>query len=201
MSAGQLALSTLLIVACTGCSLSAPRPGVAPPSQEPSSRSAGQPVAPPITEVQAANREAVYRGSVDPSMAPPPALGQHAFQEAAHQEGADSAVPPSPRGQLDEGETGDQPMAPADQDAQAADEDLGQAPDSGQVDLGFFYARLAPYGHWVLGGAYGWVWVPTGVAAGWRPYSLGHWVLTRYGWTWISSERFGWVTYHYGRWV
>src|SRR5579864_1467783 len=229
MFARQVALSTLLLVACTGCSLSTPRPGTAPPSQEPSSQSAGQPAAPPTQEGQGAYREAAYPRHVEPSSAPPAVVGQPEIREAAYQEGGESsAVPPSPDYQVDEGDDlGDQPMAaedagapaagtagapvqeeaagqamvPPGQDALAADEDLGQAPDGGQVDLGFFYGRLAPLGHWVLRGSYGWVWIPAGVAGGWRPYSRGHWVLTRYGWTWISSERFGWATYHYGRWV
>jgi hypothetical protein len=46
----------------------------------------------------------------------------------------------------------------------------------------------------------GWVWSPYNVAAGWRPYTVGHWVLTDDGWTWASDEEFGWATYHYGRW-
>ena len=35
----------------------------------------------------------------------------------------------------------------------------------------------------------------------WRPYTLGHWVFTDQGWTWASDEPFGWITYHYGRWM
>jgi Family of unknown function (DUF6600) len=69
------------------------------------------------------------------------------------------------------------------------------------VDLGFFYDDLAPYGHWLQRPHYGWVWIPRAVAVSWRPYELGHWVWTDYGWTWISDEPFGWATYHYGRWV
>jgi hypothetical protein len=69
------------------------------------------------------------------------------------------------------------------------------------VDVGFFYNELSPYGEWVRHPRYGWVWFPRHVQAGWRPYSLGRWVETEYGWTWVSSEPFGWATYHYGRWA
>ena len=45
------------------------------------------------------------------------------------------------------------------------------------------------------------VFVPTKVADGWRPYTVGHWASTKkYGWLWVSEEPFGWATYHYGRW-
>ncbi len=42
---------------------------------------------------------------------------------------------------------------------------------------------------------------PRHVHAGWRPYSVGRWVESDYGWTWVSYEPFGWATYHYGRWA
>jgi uncharacterized protein YraI len=67
------------------------------------------------------------------------------------------------------------------------------------VDDGVFYDRLSPYGSWTwTHGRH--VWVPSGVDAGWRPYTRGRWIYTDYGWTWVSNEPFGWATYHYGRW-
>jgi hypothetical protein len=60
--------------------------------------------------------------------------------------------------------------------------------------------RLAPYGQWRQSARFGEVWVPN-VAAGWRPFTIGHWVWTDEGWYWQSDEPFGWVVYHYGRWV
>jgi hypothetical protein len=63
-----------------------------------------------------------------------------------------------------------------------------------------FRDDLAPYGQWVWVEGPGWVWSPYSMPAGWRPYQLGHWVLTDYGWTWSSDEDFGWAVYHYGRW-
>jgi hypothetical protein len=69
------------------------------------------------------------------------------------------------------------------------------------VDVGFFYDELSPYGEWVRHPQYGWAWFPRHIHAGWRPYSLGRWVESDYGWTWVSDEPFGWATYHYGRWA
>jgi hypothetical protein len=63
-----------------------------------------------------------------------------------------------------------------------------------------FYEDLQPYGEWVYVEGPGWAWSPYNVAAGWRPYTMGHWALTDDGWTWASDEEFGWATYHYGRW-
>ena len=52
-------------------------------------------------------------------------------------------------------------------------------------------------------GDYGYVFQPRQAAQArdWRPYTNGHWVYTDAGWTWISDEKFGWATYHYGRWI
>lgn len=70
-----------------------------------------------------------------------------------------------------------------------------------QVDVGFFYDELSPYGDWVHTRSYGWAWFPRNVHPYWRPYVDGRWVTTDYGWTWVSQEPFGWATYHYGRWT
>jgi hypothetical protein len=64
-----------------------------------------------------------------------------------------------------------------------------------------FYTRLSPEeGDWVEAGNYGYCFRPR-VSEDWRPYRNGHWVWTDRGWYWDSGERFGWATYHYGRWV
>ncbi len=68
------------------------------------------------------------------------------------------------------------------------------------VSIGFFHDELAPYGHWVPC-AYGECWEPAGVAAGWQPYCNGEWILTDYGWTWVSYDPWGGDPFHYGSWV
>ena len=61
---------------------------------------------------------------------------------------------------------------------------------------------LDRHGRWRVVPEYGPVWVPTGVPAGWAPYSTGAWVLDpHYGWTWVDTAPWGWAPYHYGRWV
>ena len=66
-----------------------------------------------------------------------------------------------------------------------------------------FYRKLEPYGDWMETSDYGYVFQPRQAtqARDWRPYTNGHWVYTDAGWTWISDEKFGWATYHYGRWI
>ncbi len=68
------------------------------------------------------------------------------------------------------------------------------------VDLGFFFDSLSPYGNWVETPAYGWAFVPDVATTDWRPYTDGQWLYTDAGWTWMSEEPFGWATYHYGSW-
>jgi hypothetical protein len=71
---------------------------------------------------------------------------------------------------------------------------------AGPVGYDFFYRNLAPHGYWAQRPNYGWVWMPRGVATGWRPYTAGRWAYSDAGWTWVSAESWGWATYHYGRW-
>lgn len=73
------------------------------------------------------------------------------------------------------------------------------APPPGEVSKPVFVERLTPYGRWVDTPEYGRVFAPN-VASDWRPYYYGRWVLTDWGWTWVSDEPFGWAVYHYGRW-
>jgi hypothetical protein len=47
----------------------------------------------------------------------------------------------------------------------------------------------------------GYVWIPTAVAAGWAPYSFGHWAwISPWGWTWVDNAPWGFAPFHYGRW-
>ena len=62
--------------------------------------------------------------------------------------------------------------------------------------------ELDRHGTWRVEPAYGPVWAPSGVAAGWAPYSTGSWIWDPfYGWTWVDAAPWGWAPYHYGRWV
>jgi hypothetical protein len=70
-----------------------------------------------------------------------------------------------------------------------------------RVTVGIFYDELAPYGRWFDYGPHGRSWVPYDTPIGWRPYTRGYWAYTDLGWTWVSSEPWGWAAYHYGRWV
>jgi len=73
---------------------------------------------------------------------------------------------------------------------------------SGDATYQTFYDSLAQYGSWIELPSYGYVWQPAPRAGpAWRPYTVGHWVFTDRGWTWMSDEPFGWATYHYGRWM
>ncbi|HMJ05677.1 MAG TPA: DUF6600 domain-containing protein [Chthoniobacterales bacterium] len=71
------------------------------------------------------------------------------------------------------------------------------------VSVDFFYNNLGDDGSWVEVGDYGYCWQPNVAASNhdWRPYSDGYWAYTDVGWTWVSNEKFGWATYHYGRWA
>ena len=64
------------------------------------------------------------------------------------------------------------------------------------------YYDLDANGDWESDADYGEMWFPTGVAAGWAPYCVGHWVwITPWGWTWVDGERWGFAPFHYGRWA
>lgn len=73
------------------------------------------------------------------------------------------------------------------------------APGGDVADETVFYQDLSPYGSWTYVAPYGRVWVPA-VGYGWRPYYYGRWVLTDWGWTFVSDDPWGWAAYHYGRW-
>ena len=71
--------------------------------------------------------------------------------------------------------------------------------DRPTIDL--FYKELAPHGEWVEDPDYGWMWSPSDVPWGWRPYTDGHWVYSDDdGWVWVSDWDWGWAPFHYGRW-
>ena len=95
------------------------------------------------------------------------------------------------------------PLDPWDNWNYARTERLLDADSARYVPPGIYGASdLDQYGRWRVVPDYGPVWVPTGVAAGWAPYSTGAWALDPYyGWTWVDTAPWGWAPYHYGRWV
>ncbi|MCO4761456.1 MAG: hypothetical protein KC502_08125, partial [Myxococcales bacterium] len=84
-----------------------------------------------------------------------------------------------------------QPVAPA----------AAPATTVAQDDPSAYFSDLSRYGRWLYLAGYGRVWFPrANRTPGWRPYYLGYWENTAYGWTWVSNESWGWGPYHYGRW-
>jgi len=64
------------------------------------------------------------------------------------------------------------------------------------------YQDLDTYGAWRADAAYGNVWIPNRVAAGWAPYRDGHWAwVDPWGWTWVDDAPWGFAVSHYGRWA
>ena len=71
------------------------------------------------------------------------------------------------------------------------------------VDIQILTQDLQPFGHWVDSAEYHMCWAPNPdrVRTDWRPYMVGRWAYTDFGWTWISDEPWGHITYHYGSWI
>lgn len=64
------------------------------------------------------------------------------------------------------------------------------------------YEDLDHAGRWETDPSYGPVWYPTVIAADWAPYRFGRWVwIDPWGWTWVDDAPWGFVPFHYGRWV
>jgi hypothetical protein len=76
----------------------------------------------------------------------------------------------------------------------------GRSWDHVPSELRYYSDELDDHGEWVDVEGYGWCWRPLGVVAEWRPYWQGRWGCYSGGMTWVSSEPWGYVTYHHGRW-
>jgi hypothetical protein len=64
------------------------------------------------------------------------------------------------------------------------------------------YSDLDQSGTWHQVGAWGVVWTPRSLPAGWAPYRFGHWTWVElWGWTWIDDAPWGFAPFHYGRWM
>jgi hypothetical protein len=88
----------------------------------------------------------------------------------------------------------------------AADDAIADSYDDGYDPQAYraFESELAPYGSWIDDASYGWIWMPSAglVGASFAPYyTNGHWVLSEFGWTWVSDWSWGWAPFHYGRWT
>jgi hypothetical protein len=64
--------------------------------------------------------------------------------------------------------------------------------------LSYEGAPLRRYGSWIEVNNQHY-WRPT-VDGGWRPFTDGYWTPTPSGLTWVATEPWGWVPYHYGSW-
>lgn len=118
------------------------------------------------------------------------------------------APPPAPQPQYDPNNPSDPnnpnlAYPPADL---GPDNDIAQTYDDGYDPQAYtqFQDALAPYGSWTDDPTYGNVWSPYAqtVGADFVPYgSCGHWLMSEYGWTWVSDWNWGWAPFHYGRWI
>lgn len=124
---------------------------------------------------------------------------------------AASAARAETGGPLPQGYTPDVPAPPQvapppAQPAQPPEVDpADQYADTDPSALTDFREPLAPYGQWVQDPTYGTLWVPDAaqVGADFAPYqTAGQWATTEDGdWLWQSDYAWGYIPFHYGRWV
>jgi len=76
-------------------------------------------------------------------------------------------------------------------------------PDQKVIAIEEFFEVLRDYGTWLDSDRYGHVFCPHPDVVGvdFQPYMRGHWTMSEFGWTFVSSSKISWVTDHYGRWV
>jgi hypothetical protein len=89
---------------------------------------------------------------------------------------------------------------------QVSDDSVADGYDDGYDPEAYqqFEEPLAQAGAWTDDASYGRIWIPSPMVVGenFTPYyTAGHWVLSEYGWTWVSDWGWGWAPFHYGRWV
>ncbi|MGD0093177.1 MAG: DUF6600 domain-containing protein [Planctomycetota bacterium] len=84
-----------------------------------------------------------------------------------------------------------------------ADDGAMPAPPAGGVTKPYINDSLAPYGKWVsVDGEQYWQPHVAQEDSAWRPYGTqGNWVYSDSGWVWQSSYNWGWLPFHYGRWL
>lgn len=102
-------------------------------------------------------------------------------------------------------ESADAPVADApDADAPPAQASRAGVPHTIRASVGAFFGLLEPYGRWMETRSLGWIWLPDvkWVGPEFFPYvTAGRWMPTDHGWIFISDWPWGWVTFHYGRWL
>ncbi len=79
-----------------------------------------------------------------------------------------------------------------------------QYSDTDPSALTDFRGALDPYGAWVDDPSYGTTWTPdpAQVPPTFAPYATdGRWDYSGSDYTWVSDYAWGWVCFHYGRWV
>ena len=183
------------------------------PPLPPMSQPALPPYQPPPQVGQAQPQEAPPQGPVYPPQDPQD-FAENQANEAQPQgplplpAGNDAELgmaAPQPAPQYDPNATYDPNLAypPADL---GPDNDIAQTYDDGYDPQAYtqFQDALAPYGSWNDDPTYGNVWSPYAqtVGADFVPYaSCGHWLMSEYGWTWVSDWNWGWAPFHYGRWI
>lgn len=90
-------------------------------------------------------------------------------------------------------------------DAQAPPEDGDDFADADPSALTDFREPLAPYGQWTEDPDYGTLWVPDAAQVGpdFAPYqTAGQWAMNDTNdWMWQSDYGWGYIPFHYGRWV
>ncbi len=82
-------------------------------------------------------------------------------------------------------------------------ESLEQPVDPAVGSIDNFHSELAPYGSWIQSTEFGLIRVPSRSVVGtsFMPYATGgSWQYTNVGWMFASDWRWGWATFHYGRW-
>lgn len=68
-------------------------------------------------------------------------------------------------------------------------------------EIRYYADDLDDNGEWIYVDEFGsYCWRPRRVSEDWRPYWRGRWAAYPGGMTWVSSEPWGYVTSHYGRW-
>jgi hypothetical protein len=86
-------------------------------------------------------------------------------------------------------------------EAKYHDEYLKNASYKNLSPYSYGLSDLNYYGNFINVPAYGWVWQPHLVGAGWNPFARGRWVwYPGVGWVWVSDYPWGWMPFYYGSW-